>query len=603
MPDAVVAEQPATRKAEAEQGCPVKMYVGHCGRPIYTAGSGVNKEPVCLMHSRDPDKDDAAFEAEFARTLRDAGEGVADFTKFVFPSANYRGRRFKPACIFLEATFTQGADFTDATFMQRADFRQVAFKEDTSFFLATFTQHAGFSEATFAQAADFNSATFTRDVDFSQATFTGHASFVEARFARAAKFVYATFTGAADFSLARFTQDAHFSGATFTQAATFARATFTREANFIEAKFAQAASFLGVTFMQDASFTEARLEREADFRRATFKERAEFRETMFRENRSAQPGPVFLEARFEKPELVTFYDTYLGQALLHNCDVSKFVFSKVRWRERSNGKRMVLEEDEKFDVAGYVTKALRTGKGEPDERNYGLIAELYQQLKKNYDDRKDYWTAGDFHYGEMEMKRLAAPNPNRLSRWIAERIETWLAKENPGFLARVAKSRGVSERSFHVLRRELHRHLGLAAWYRYASEYGESYGRPLLWLAGILVAFMFLYPWPGLRPSAKSSAPEPAASESRLTAKASTPELSYSNLFRHRSTEPGGPRVAVWPLLGHSAMTTIGVAAFQRDLAYEPTYPWGRLLAIVEILLTSTLLALFLLAVRRQFRR
>ena len=50
-------------------------------------------------------------------------------------------------------------------------------------------------------------------------------------------------------------------------------------------------------------------------------------------------------------------------------------------------------------------------------------------------------------------------------------------------------------------------------------------------------------------------------------------------------------------------MTTISVAAFQRDLTYEPTYPWGRLLAIVEILLTSTLLALFLLAVRRQFRR
>jgi len=50
-------------------------------------------------------------------------------------------------------------------------------------------------------------------------------------------------------------------------------------------------------------------------------------------------------------------------------------------------------------------------------------------------------------------------------------------------------------------------------------------------------------------------------------------------------------------------MTTIGTAAFQRDLAYEPSYPWGKLLATVETALTSTLLALFLLAVRRQFRR
>jgi hypothetical protein len=81
------------------------------------------------------------------------------------------------------------------------------------------------------------------------------------------------------------------------------------------------------------------------------------------------------------------------------------------------------------------------------------------------------------------------------------------------------------------------------------------------------------------------------------------PELSYSNYRHYHSTEPGGARVTVWSLLGHSAMTTLSIAAFQRDLAYEPSYPWGRLLAIVEIVLTSTLLALFLLAVRRQFRR
>jgi hypothetical protein len=38
-------------------------------------------------------------------------------------------------------------------------------------------------------------------------------------------------------------------------------------------------------------------------------------------------------------------------------------------------------------------------------------------------------------------------------------------------------------------------------------------------------------------------------------------------------------------------MTSLDVAAFQRDLAYEPSYPWGRLLALFELLLTSTLIA------------
>ena len=53
----------------------------------------------------------------------------------------------------------------------------------------------------------------------------------------------------------------------------------------------------------------------------------------------------------------------------------------------------------------------------------------------------------------------------------------------------------------------------------------------------------------------------------------------------------------------HSGMTTLAVASFQRDLGYEPLYPWGRALALVQLVLTSTLIALFLLALRRQFRR
>ena len=50
-------------------------------------------------------------------------------------------------------------------------------------------------------------------------------------------------------------------------------------------------------------------------------------------------------------------------------------------------------------------------------------------------------------------------------------------------------------------------------------------------------------------------------------------------------------------------MTTLSVAAFQREFVYEPSYPGGRALALLELLLTSTLIALFLLAVRRHCRR
>jgi hypothetical protein len=231
-----------------------------------------------------------------------------------------------------------------------------------------------------------------------------------------------------------------------------------------------------------------------------------------------------------------------------------------------------------------------------------LVAELYQQLKKNYDDRRDYWTAGDFHYGEMEMKRMATPQPNRLSHWFAEEIKSFLASEKQHFVARWAKKRGYSERNFHVFRREWHRHLGLAAWYKYASEYGESYGRPALWLAGFLLLFMLLYPISGLHPAIRAGGAQPAVYDS-VSRDAGAPELSYHNYILYGSLQRGGEKLSFPALLGDSLMTSVAVAALQRDPAYEPSYPWGRALSWFELVLTSTLIALFLLAVRRQFRR
>ena len=50
-------------------------------------------------------------------------------------------------------------------------------------------------------------------------------------------------------------------------------------------------------------------------------------------------------------------------------------------------------------------------------------------------------------------------------------------------------------------------------------------------------------------------------------------------------------------------LVAVDTATFQRNPEYAPSYPWGRVLAIAETLLTSTLFGLFPLAIRRQFRR
>jgi hypothetical protein len=288
-----------------------------------------------------------------------------------------------------------------------------------------------------------------------------------------------------------------------------------------------------------------------------------FRETQFLGD-PAVPSAIFTSTRLEKPDTVIFDNTYLDCALFHKCDVSKFAFSEVRWRRRKNGKCMVF--DEVVDLKHPAAKALVPefpGWASSNERNYVLIAEVYQQLKKNYDDRRDYWTAGDFHYGEMEMKRLSSPRRNRVLRW-------------------------------------LHRNLGLVAWYKYTSECGESYVRPAVWLAALLVAFALLYPLAGLRSTDRAGG---AALSHASAQPAGASIVSYSTLPGFLLKEPSGRFVGALKFFGHSAVTTLGVAFLQRELSYEPGYPWGRLLSWLQLLLTYTLVALFLLAVRRQFRR
>lgn len=477
--------------------------LAQCGRAIYEAPEGADKEPVCLMHSRDPNKSDVEFQREFERILEECGQGVADFTEFVFPSLFSLDREFKARCIFR---------------------------------LATFMGQVWLQNCVFAQVADFYSAEFTQRADFAGATFTQGASFLEARF-----------SGETVFGGAKFCQKAHFSGAEFTKW--------------------------------------------VDFTGATFEEGVEFRATVFRKDKSCEPGPVFSQARFEKPGAVVFYDTYLGQALFHNCDVSRVVFSAVRWRTRDNNrKRMVFEEEFRLEIPdpeyGVVNNiqmwSLELLGGSADERNYGVIAELYRQLKKNYDTKCEYGTAGDFHYGEMEMKRLETPLAGALLRGMETRKMQHAARL-------VWRAKQV-----------WHQHFGVAAWYKRMSEYGESYTRPLVWLASAVLVFAIFYPFVGLRYNGPQAQ---LAVEAVKPGQADAP----SPALRWRSPCPDSSSyhtcMGLARMAGNGLLTSIEVAAFQRELAYEPVYPWGRLARLVELTLTSTLLALLLLALRRQFRR
>lgn len=557
--------QNSEHTAAREERCQFVMWRDRprCGRPIHRPPPGVDEEPLCLMHSRDLNKSDEDFQAEFDRTLQEAGEDEADFTGFVFPGSGYSSREFWAKCIFAHTRFTREARFIDTKFRQDANFIGATFEQGATFIWASFKQVAYFGDTKFEREASFDYATFTQKAYFKTTSFKQNATFSVTKFGQGADFTLATFTQRAAFYSAKFEKDADFSAATFSKDAHFGYATFAH------AKFCRA------RFTKDADFPSAAFTRVADFSNSRFAEVASFQETTFIPDATAadrEPCPVFTNAAFERPERVKFYKVSLRHALFHNCDMSRVEFSNVEWLQRKNGKYMVLEEEVDLSQAS----ELRPVKDDPNERNYLLIGQIYHRLKKNCDDVSDYATAGDFHYGELEMKRLHSPHKYKLLRW-------------------------------------LHQSLGLVAWYKYASDYGENYVKPGLWLVLVILIFALLYPALGLLhgdpgrvpPPEKPAIPQNTAHA--VTGSCLSPKINGVEGLSYWCPSDKPDASSLWRsrlyLFGNSFMTSLYVAAFQKDLDYQPSYPQGRLLALIEVLLTSTLAALFLLAVRRQFKR
>ena len=343
-------------------------------------------------------------------------------------------------------------------------------------------------------------------------------------------------------------------------------------------------SFRHSTFSGDVKFDRTRWKGLVEFAHSRFTSKVEFvgesalavDRSWIEVGRPSEPSGFLLtmnDVTFERPELVSFRQCQMAVAFC-NTDVSSIHFSDVRWSTRSelggHGSRFAVLDE--FINYKYVPSLFLAD--DPPRRNLTLIAQTYQQLRKSYEERADYAVAGHWHFGEMEMQRQSAAFSNPKAQWVYER-------------------------------------LSVAAWYRRFSEYGESYTRPLKWLAGSVFAFALTYPIAGLhhvnasgqdetvsyrsaaqhllaRPAQNIGAPNGIASKTRTALSRGTKVLANAEIHG---------------VLLHSAVTAISVAALEKDLEYHPVYPSGTLLMTSERVLSTLLLALTGLALRRRFKR
>lgn len=325
-----------------------------CGRPLYDALPGMDNRPVCLMHSRDPNKHPGEFQDGIHAILNsfsphNRSPELFDFTRFVFPTTDFTGSKLKKEVSFRLATFTQDANFSGATFTENANFS-----------LATFSQNAYFGRATFSQNADFLGARFTTFVDF---------------------------------SLARFTHNAFFGGALFNQYANFGGAVVTQDAYFSSAMFCQNAYFYSTTFTRNAYFFAATFSQDANFRRATFGQNSTFHRTKF------HGFADFSSTWFERPSGILFHRTNqdikglrirFGSALLEGVR-----FEDVNWHIPDD--RLILQDE------------LDLGDPKP-ETTHEVVADAYRRLVNNFQEARQYELAEKAFISEMEMRRLNPRN-------------------------------------------------------------------------------------------------------------------------------------------------------------------------------------------------
>jgi hypothetical protein len=415
-------------------------------------------------------------------------------------------RPVMPAVDFSESRFADGVDFAGARFGGEAKFFDVRFDGAARFTGARFAGRAGFAAAEFVGGADFSIAEFCAAALFSEARFAGRADFSGGRFLGDATFFRTRFGGETYFNATTLERDAVFAGARFGGTTVFGPARFSRSADFHEAVFEQRIQ-LGpfviagglnldrVSFERDARLDVAA--RELSCRRTRFGGRADLNvrwadatldeATFVAPSRLAgvPPFEIVSESELEsafgdrdggRPRLLSVRQADVRDLVLANIDLRACRFFGAHGlsllsfeadcefaqpppgRRHTRRRTLAEEHDWRASVApeqGWLPPECGAGEEPSAALDPAQVAPLYRQLRKALEDSKDEPGAGDFYYGEMEMRRHGT----------ADR----------------------SERAILTL-------------YWLVSGYGLRAARALGWLAAAIIAGALLLDWFGFRP-------------------------------------------------------------------------------------------------------
>jgi uncharacterized protein YjbI with pentapeptide repeats len=389
--------------------------------------------------------------------------------------ARFDGAEFGHRATFREAVFGEGASLRVTTFGSKATFEAATFGDEASFRKSTFGDLARFPRVTFGNGISFREISTGKLCGFQLATFGDRAWFTRAIFGPDASFSGATFGGRARFDEVTFLGSLDFEEATFAGRVQFEKATFRDRASFRLATFERARNFGPVVALGLLSFDQASFLQPTDVQisanrlsavRAAFPKGIDLRvrwaqialdlaefdapslltaSAPFLESDETKLAEA-LQERGDKPCLVSVRGANVGDLVVASVDLSRcrFVGAHNLDRLRLEGqtafprtpkwrgtRRQVIAEEQEWRAAR--TARRRWARWEPPPVPFAIeraerlrtldareIATIYRALRRGRESEGDAPGAGDFYFGEMEMRRRDQDTGR------AERIVLWL---------------------------------------------------------------------------------------------------------------------------------------------------------------------------------
>lgn len=352
--------------------------------------------------------------------------------------ANFRDANFSCETYFDAARFIDASNFHESTFGGHVTFRH-----------ADFDGAARFEKTKFKDEADFSQSHFRSDVDFGHAKFesTELAAFATANFDARATFDNARFSGDVTFHASSFASKAFFSDVYFGGNANFNAVTLGTDARFVRAQFNERVEFFGANRI-DAS--RARFYRgfkisatengEVSLNDAQIG--ASSRIEPISSNTESSRLPCVKDLRYTDVQnldltgvdlswchflnahhlsevgiegAITFGQSPKSRVFPPRLVTRRRVIADERqwWIERGQEAWSEGLSTNDLDVPGTRTY-VNDGNGTRQVPNLDamVVAASYRALRRGLETRRETELAGDFYYGEMQMRRKGTSNPS-----------------------------------------------------------------------------------------------------------------------------------------------------------------------------------------------